>query len=130
MIKHDQPKGPLKVLQVEDADTDAVLIARHLRKYGFRVESKCVFTEESFIEALTSFVPDVILSDFTMPTFDGLRALALARAHAPGTTFIFVSGSIRPQDAENALEHGASAYLCKDDLEQLGAAVERTLGRK
>jgi CheY-like chemotaxis protein len=127
MIKHDQPAGPLKVLHVEDTETDEVLISRQLRKHGFRVESRCVWTQESFLEALQSFVPDVILSDFTMPTFNGLRALELARARAPGAVFIFVSGSIRPQDAADALSHGASAYLGKHQLDLLGPAIERAI---
>jgi CheY-like chemotaxis protein len=73
---------------------------------------------------MTSFVPDVILSDYSMPAFDGLRALEMARQLAPATPFIFVSGSIRPQDAADALKNGAFDYLLKDDLTRLGPAVE------
>ncbi len=130
MTTDDQSLRPLRVLQVEDIENDALLIARQLRKHGYLAESRCVWTEETYMEALRARVPDVILSDFTMPNFNGLRALELAREHAPGAAFIFVSGSIRPQDAAAALERGASAYLSKDNLELLGTTVERAIKRK
>jgi len=123
--KYDQPAKVLRVLQVEDVETDAELIIHHLKRYGLALESRRVWTEADFVEAVTSFVPDVILSDYSMPAFDGLRALAMARELAPGTPFIFVSGSIRPQDAADALKNGAFDYLLKDDLTRLGPAVER-----
>ena len=119
------PAKVLKVLQVEDVETDAELILHHLKRYGLALESRRVWTEANFLEAVTSFVPDVILSDYSMPAFDGLRALAMARQVAPGTPFIFVSGSIRPQDAADALKNGAFDYLLKDDLTRLGPAVKQ-----
>jgi len=94
--EYDQPAKVLKVLQVEDVETDAELILHHLKRYGLALPSRRVWTEADFLEAVTSFVPDVILSDYSMPAFDGLRALAMARQVAPATQFIFVSGSIRP----------------------------------
>ena len=123
--EYDQPAKVLKVLQVEDVETDAELILHHLKRYGLALESRRVWTEANFLEAVASFVPDVILSDYSMPAFDGLRALGMARQLAPATPFIFVSGSIRPQDAADALKNGAFDYLLKDDLTRLGAAVER-----
>jgi CheY-like chemotaxis protein len=123
--EYDQPAKVLKVLQVEDVETDAELIIHHLKRYGLALESRRVWTEANFLEAVASFVPDVILSDYSMPAFDGLRALAIARQVAPGTPFIFVSGSIRPQDAADALKNGAFDYLLKDDLTRLGPAVEK-----
>ncbi len=123
--EYGKPAKVLRVLQVEDVETDAELIIYHLKRYGLSLESRRVWTEADFVEAVTSFVPDVILSDYSMPAFDGLRALAKARELAPGTPFIFVSGSIRPQDAADALKNGAFDYLLKDDLTRLGPAVER-----
>src|SRR5262245_49617670 len=105
----------LKVLQVEDSEIDAELVLRELEQQGVSVESARVWTEAEFRNALRTFSPDIILSDNTMPTFDGLRALGLARELAPGTPFIFVSGSIRPDDAANALKNGAADYMVKDD---------------
>ena len=123
--EYGKPARVLRVLQVEDVETDAELIIHHLKRYGLALESRRVWTEADFLEAVTSFVPDVILSDYSMPAFDGLRALAMARELAPATPFIFVSGSIRSQDAADALKNGAFDYLLKDDLTRLGPAVER-----
>ena len=123
--EYGKPARVLRVLQVEDVETDAELIIHHLKRYGLSLESRRVWTEADFLEAVTSFVPDVILSDYSMPAFDGLRALAMVRELAPGTPFIFVSGSIRPQDAIDALKNGAFDYLLKDDLTRLGPAVEK-----
>lgn len=116
-----------RLLQVEDVETDAELILRELRRHGLSFESCRVWTEAGFLEALATFAPDVILSDFSMPAFNGLHALRLARELAPNAPFIFVSGSIRAEDAANALDNGALAYLHKDDLVPLGPAVEKAL---
>ena len=129
MTRHDLCSRLMKVLYVEDSEADAYLVTRHLRKLGFQIDSKRVWTEEDFLEALQTFAPDIVLSDSNMPIFSGRRALALARAHAPGTRFIYVSGTLRArEDVEFALANGASAYVGKDDLQQLGAAIERALG--
>src|SRR5690349_20262262 len=102
------PLRHLKVLHVEDTETDAVLIVRHLRKLGFEVESARVWTEQSFVDALKTFRPDIILSDSTMPLFSGLLALDLARTLAPDTAFVFVSGSLLSSHVEKALALGAA----------------------
>lgn len=125
--EHGKPAKVLRVLQVEDVETDAELILHHLKRCGLALESSRVWTEADFLAALATFVPDLILSDYSMPAFDGLRALGLVRDLAPGTPFIFVSGSIRPQDATDALKNGAFDYLLKDDLTRLGPAVEKAL---
>src|SRR5687767_3486133 len=127
MPNESNPKdaaAPVRILQVEDVETDAELILRELKRHGLAVDSKRVWTEAAFVEALTTFVPQVILSDCKMPTFDGLKALAVARERAPDAAFVFVSGSMRPEDAANALSKGAYDYLVKDDLTSLGPTVE------
>ena len=118
------------MLHVEDLDTDAELVRRALKRYGLACSSVRVWTEEDFLQALETFAPDVILSDFSMPTFDGLRALQLARERAPGVPFIFVSGSLRTEHSASALEHGAFDFLIKDDLAPLGPTVSRAMRRR
>jgi diguanylate cyclase (GGDEF)-like protein/PAS domain S-box-containing protein len=86
-----------------------------------------VDSEPSFEQALREFAPDVILSDFSMPGFDGMAALALARELAPDTPFIFVSGTIGEEYAIRALKNGATDYVLKSNLLRLPAAVERAL---
>ena len=129
MTRLDLFARSMKVLYVEDSESDAYLVTRHLRKLGFQIESKRVWTEEDFLEALQTFEPDIALSDSNMPIFSGRRALALAQARAPGTPFIYVSGTLHAkEDVELALANGAAAYVGKDNLEQLGVEIERALG--
>ena len=129
-----EPKSPatagVKILHVEDLDSDAELVRRQLKRYGLAVTTIRVWTEHDFLAALRTFAPDVILSDFAMPTFDGLRALQLARERAPEIPFIFVSGSIEPELAQNARTQGAFDFLIKDDLTRLGPTVAKATRRR
>jgi diguanylate cyclase (GGDEF)-like protein len=120
-------KDRLQLVMVEDSDTDAVLVARNLSKAGLDVAIHRVETESDFVHALQTMEPDVILSDFSLPQFDGLRALDIAVEHAPETPFIFVSGTIGEERAIDALRRGATDYVLKTNLSRLPAAVERSL---
>lgn len=117
----------LKILVVEDVPTDAELEVRELKRAGLRVSHRIVDTEKGFREALTQFRPELIISDFSMPQFDGMWALALARELAPDIPFIFVSGTIGEEYAIRALKNGATDYVLKSNLVRLPAAVERAL---
>jgi EAL domain-containing protein (putative c-di-GMP-specific phosphodiesterase class I) len=78
--------------------------------------------------AVREFRPDLILSDFSMPTdLDGFSALAIAREHTPDVPFIFVSGTIGEDRAVDAVKSGATDYVLKDKLERLGPVVTRAL---
>jgi diguanylate cyclase (GGDEF)-like protein/PAS domain S-box-containing protein len=100
---------------------------RELKRAGLRLQHRVVDTEESFTTALEEFAPDVILSDFSMPGFDGMAALAIAREVSPDTPFIFVSGTIGEEYAIRALKSGATDYVLKSNLVRLPAAVERAI---
>jgi len=117
----------IRVLLTEDVVADAELEVRELKRAGLRVTHRITDDERSFTEALRDFAPDVILSDFSMPTFDGMSALALARELRPETPFIFVSGTIGEEYAIRALKNGATDYVLKTNLVRLPAAVERAL---
>ncbi|WP_077033522.1 EAL domain-containing protein [Pelomonas sp. KK5] len=117
----------MRVLLVEDEAHDAELAVRTLRKAGLDCTSLRVDTEDAFRAALRDFVPDIILSDFSMPLFDGMSALAIARQLVPDTPFIFVSGTIGEEYAINALKNGATDYVLKNNMARLGPAVERAL---
>lgn len=119
--------GLIRVLLVEDTLVDAELVLRQLKRHGLAFESRRVSTESDFRKALRAFDPDIILSDYSMPLFDGLRALELTRELAADIPFIFVSGSVRPQDASAAFKDGAVDFLIKDDLARLGPAIEKAL---
>ncbi|MGH8596062.1 MAG: response regulator, partial [Gammaproteobacteria bacterium] len=93
----------LRILLVEDVATDAQLALRELRRAGIALEYRIVDSEEAFVRELAAFAPHVILSDFSIPQFDGMAALALAREHAPDTPFLFISGTIGEEYAIRAL---------------------------
>jgi diguanylate cyclase (GGDEF)-like protein len=117
----------LQLVMVEDSDADAELVARNLAKAGLNVAIHRVQTEHDFVQALQKVAPDIILSDFSLPQFDGLRALDVAAVQAPETPFIFVSGTIGEERAIDALRRGATDYVLKTNLSRLGSAVERAL---
>jgi diguanylate cyclase (GGDEF)-like protein len=117
----------VRVLLTEDVAADAELEVRELRRAGLRFTYLVVETEQAFVEALHDFAPDVILSDFSMPGFDGMAALALSRELAPEVPFVFVSGTIGEEYAIRALRAGATDYVLKTNLVRLPAAVERAL---
>src|SRR5688572_31831036 len=75
--------------------------------------SRVVATKEDLVQGLQTFAPDLILSDCTLPGFDGLSALAIAREKCPGTPFIFFSGTLGRRGIES-LKLGATAYILKD----------------
>lgn len=118
---------PLRILLLEDDVLDAELVTRKLQGAGFEVASRVVVDEAAFRVALAEFLPDVILSDFSLPQFDGLSALAMAATAAPQTPFIFVSGTLGEERAIDALQRGAVDYILKDNLNRLVPAVERAL---
>lgn len=120
-------KAPLQLLIVEDSAADAELIVRYLRKTGLDVVARRVETEADLLSALEEQHPDVILSDFSLPQFSGLRALETSLAHAPDTPFIYVSGTIGEERAIDALRRGATDYVLKTNLTRLSSTLERAL---
>jgi diguanylate cyclase (GGDEF)-like protein/PAS domain S-box-containing protein len=120
--------GPtIRVLLTEDNVADAELNLRELKRAGLRVTPRIADSEPDYVSALRDFSPDVILSDFSMPHFDGMEALALAREICPDVPFVFVSGTIGEEYAIRALKNGATDYVLKTNLARLPAAVERAL---
>jgi diguanylate cyclase (GGDEF)-like protein/PAS domain S-box-containing protein len=117
----------IRVLLAEDSRADAELNLRELKRAGLAVVHRTVDSEPAFIAALEGFEPDVILSDFSMPGFDGMAALAVAREQRPDIPFIFVSGTIGEEYAIRALKSGATDYVLKSNLVRLPAAVERAV---
>ena len=89
----------LRVLIVEDMPADAEFNEREVRRVCPESEFRRIETREEFLAALDSYRPDVILSDYKMPCFDGMIALELALKHAPDTPFIIVTGSMNEETA-------------------------------
>ncbi|MGH8740313.1 MAG: EAL domain-containing protein [Burkholderiales bacterium] len=119
--------GSIRLLLAEDNADDAELELRELRRAGLRVASKIVDSRSAFMQALGEFDPQVIISDFSMPNFDGMEALRLATELAPDTPFLFVSSTLGEDYAIRALKNGATDYVLKSNLVRLPAAIERAL---
>jgi diguanylate cyclase (GGDEF)-like protein len=124
----DRSSGrPLRVLLVEDSQSDTELTMWRLKQAGYVCAFRCVVNEIEMRAALRAELPDLILSDFSLPGFDGMSALAIARAEAPGVPFIFLSGTIGEERAIEALKCGAIDYVLKSNPKRLVPAVERAL---
>ena len=117
----------IDVLFVEDSEMDVELAVRALGKEGLKPTFGVVANGPALRGALAAGRPDLILSDFSMPEFDGLSALRIARELAPDVPFIFVSGTIGEERAIEAIRSGATDYVLKDNMRRLGTAVRRAL---
>ena len=117
----------VRVLQLEDEPADAELVENALRKAGIVFLSKRVDTRAGFVSALEEFRPDIVLADYRLPAFDGMRALTIAAERAPDVPFIFVSGAMCEESAIEALHLGAVDYVIKKRLSKLVPAVTRAL---
>ncbi len=117
----------LRILHLEDNDGDAELIRTLLDHEGGVGEIEWVRTGDEFAAALEHGGWDVILSDYSLPAFDGLRALELAREKRPEVPFLFVSGTLGEEVAIAALQRGATDYVLKRRLPRLVPAVRRAI---
>jgi diguanylate cyclase (GGDEF)-like protein len=119
----------ISVLLVEDSEADAELIVEVLKQGGMDLRWRRVDTEATYVEAL-DVPPDLILSDFSLPGFDGKTALNLMKRRGLDIPFIIVSGCIGEEAAVECMKAGASDYLLKDRLGRLAHAVGQVLERK
>lgn len=117
----------VRILHLEDNPLEAELIRRRIEEDGLQPICEVVGTELAFRRALTEFAPQIILSDFSLPGFDGLTALNIAREMASAAPFIFVSGTIGEERAIEALRRGAVDYVLKDNLRRLAPAIRSAL---
>ncbi|MDI9614305.1 histidine kinase dimerization/phosphoacceptor domain -containing protein [Methanothermobacter sp.] len=116
-----------RILILEDVPLDVELMEREIRRSGIDFTSETVESEEDFVRALHEFRPDVILADHSLPSFDGLSALAIARKLCPDVPFIFVSGKIGEEFAVKALKSGATDYVLKSNFSKVPVAIRRAL---
>ena len=118
---------PLRLLQVEDTEDDAELVALSLTRAGYFVFAKRVDNAVDLRRSLQQAEWDVVVADYTMPGFSGTKALAIVREQHPDLPFIFVSGTIGEDTAVAAMKTGAQDYIMKGNLARLAPAVEREL---
>jgi PAS domain S-box-containing protein len=119
--------GPLRILCVEDDQTDAEMNGDLLEAAGLVCEITRVETETAMRDFLAQANPDLILADYTLPSFDGLSALKVAKSVCPEVPFLFVSGTLGEEVAIEALRTGATDYILKTRLAKLAPAVFRAL---
>jgi signal transduction histidine kinase len=117
---------PLKVLVVEDNPDDAKMVLQELNRAGFETTAQRVDTEAAFLAGLNGGL-DLILCDYAMPEFSGLRALELLKKRGLDIPFLIVSGAIGEEIAVEAMKLGAADYLFKDRLARLGPSVYQAL---
>jgi len=117
----------LRILILDDVPTDAELMAFELTEAGMAFKSQYVSDKDSFLRSLEDHPVDIILSDYSLPSFDGLSALKIAKEKHPDIPFIFVTGALGEEMAIELLKQGATDYVLKDRLPRLAPAVSRAL---
>jgi PAS domain S-box-containing protein len=120
----------IKILMLEDSPSDAKLIQWQLKKDGVRFNVKIVETCESYSAALTEFAPDVILCDHSLPGFNSMDALKIAREKAKEVPFILVTGSVSEEYAVSSIKAGAHDYILKSNLARLPLAIVSAIRQK
>ncbi|MCK5199716.1 MAG: PAS domain S-box protein, partial [Spirochaetales bacterium] len=119
-----------KFLILEDVETDAELIMDQVRVADIVCNFKCTDNEDDFKRLIDEFKPDLILSDYSLPAYDGMSALKYVLEHSPDIPVILVTGSINEETAVACMRTGAVDYVLKDKMSRLGLAVKTALENK
>ncbi len=120
-------KSPIHILHLEDDPNDAALVQATLSAGGIVCEIDWVQNQGDFVAALERGGVDLIISDYMLPGFNGMAALAIVRADFPNIPLIFVSGTLGEERAVDSLKSGATDYVIKDRLARLAPAVRRAM---
>jgi two-component system, cell cycle sensor histidine kinase and response regulator CckA len=117
----------MQILHLEDSALDAELIHELLRERWPEFSAVTVKTREDFEQAVRTEEFDLIVSDYSLPAYNGIEALSFARKHCPEKPFIYMSGTIGEERAIEALKNGATDYLIKDRPARLIPAIESAM---
>lgn len=120
-------KKPLRILHLEDDANDVELVRRAIVAHGIDAQVAAFDTHSDFVSALEEGDYDLILADYTLPSFDGLSALAIAREKNSCIPFIFVTGTMGEEKAVETLKNGATDYVLKHNLARLVPSIIRAL---
>jgi signal transduction histidine kinase len=120
----------LKILLLEDVIDEAGLIERVIRKENIKFSMIRVDSRQQYINALSDFRPDLILSDHALPEFNSIEALKLARQYSNDIPFILVTGTVSEEFAVTCLKQGADDYILKSNLSRLPTAINQSLDQR
>jgi phosphoserine phosphatase RsbU/P len=122
--------GTLKILLVEDSETDADLLVRFLKKENIDFSCLRVWNRETFISALKENDHDLIIADHTLPQFSGIEAFRIAKTANRNIPFILITGSVSEQILIEYAKEGVDDYILKENLLRLPSAIEHIVNRK
>ncbi|HLC83508.1 MAG TPA: response regulator [Bacteroidia bacterium] len=117
----------IKILILEDNKSDAELLLYALKKSELNFSYEQVDTRGKFENAIDAFKPDIILSDYNLPSLDGIEAFKIKRSKCPDTPFIIVSGTIGEENAVELIKIGITDYAIKGELVSLSQKITRGL---
>lgn len=120
-------KQNIKILIIEDNIDDADLIIRQLKKSGMSFISEVVETKKRFEQSITTFCPDIILSDYSLPAFDAVSAFEIVKSKNLNLPFIIISGTIGEENAIMLMKEGVTDFSSKNNLPALPQKVNRAL---
>jgi PAS domain S-box-containing protein len=120
----------LRVLIVEDLPSDAELAERELSTVIKNYTVQVVDTNEEYVQSLETFKPDLIISDYQMPVFDGMSALMIKKEKSPHIPFIMLTGSMNEDTAVECMKAGADDYVIKEHIKRLGPAILSAIEKK
>lgn len=120
----------LKILFLEDSSTDVELMKFELKKAKVNYVSESAETETAFVAAIKNFVPDIILSDYSLPSFDGMKAFKLFKEQKLMIPFILVTGNISEQLALDCLNEGIDDFILKTSFGRIPKAIKRAIEKK
>lgn len=123
-------KDILNILIAEDNDDDAELIKRHISKAGIMYKYRVVETRHDFMKAIHELKPDLILSDYNMPNFNGMQALMMRKDMVPLVPFVLVTGSLNEDIAVECMKAGADDYVIKENLTRLVPAIRAAIEKQ
>src|SRR2546423_3289095 len=109
----EEIESSFRILMVDESEADAAKVFRQLREAGMRLAAERVQTEEELAKALHEFIPDIILSEYSLPILDYRMTLKLVQAIRPGTPVIVMSGPLQEEDAGACVRSGAESFISK-----------------
>jgi DNA-binding NtrC family response regulator len=120
-------RASIKILILEDNASDAELLQRELKKSGLEFQAEVVHSKSTYEQALSKAQPDLILSDYSLPSFDGFAAFRMKQEKYPDVPFIIVSGTIGEENAVELIKNGITDYVLKDKLVVLNQKIIRAM---